>query len=579
MNNLEGQKLTPSLAEKLIIELFVGQTAQLQEIRTKVEEVHAERGRLPPTVKYSPVSSALRKLKESGLAENPQLGVWSIPIRTLDDFIKWAKKFKENEYVFRGVSNEAHGIRASASLRPDEKEQPEKELDVKKRNFERFLHINKDLIRKAQQRGYDKKDGTELNVLDILAELQHYGAATCLIDFTCSAQIALWFACQPYREKQDERKDKEKKPGDSKKTVNGKVYAVKHKPPRSPRLQKCIEITPEFLEEDAEAKKDIGYFLKEGADSPLYYLQPKYQNHRIIAQQSVFLFGQYEFEADDECIIAEDCKENILKELHRVSGINDDKLFPDFEGFAWIHRKESSYTDLTPSAHKALGLEENNKGNFEEAVAEYDMAINKNSNDAEAYNLRGKAYFSLERYNDTLKDYNEAIRINPDYAEAYFNRGMLNDERKKYEDAISDFTKALSLKPNYDDALFHRGRMNFLLNQNVKALDDFSEVIKLDSDSASAYCFRGIVRNELEQYHAAIRDLTKSINLDNTLILSYYERANANFFLGRSEEATSDLEKALALGKEQNNDEFLPEILDLLNEIDSYTIGGSQNEE
>ncbi len=30
----------------------------------------------------------------------------------------------------------------------------------------------------------------------MLAELQHHGAATSLIDFTKSALIALWFACQ-----------------------------------------------------------------------------------------------------------------------------------------------------------------------------------------------------------------------------------------------------------------------------------------------------------------------------------------------------------------------------------------------
>ena len=98
-------------------------------------------------------------------------------IKTLEDFIKWARNFKEGEFVFRGVPNEAYKIKASAYRRPDEKE----------RDFEKFLHINKDLIKEAKQRGYNKKDGTELNVLDILVELQHYGAATCLIDFTYSA--------------------------------------------------------------------------------------------------------------------------------------------------------------------------------------------------------------------------------------------------------------------------------------------------------------------------------------------------------------------------------------------------------
>ena len=245
------------------------------------------------------------------MVENPQLGYWSIPIRKLEDFINWAKQFQEGDFVFRGVPNAAFEIQASASLRPHVIEQMyiEKQHDEEKRNYNKYLYINKELITKSKQRGYDKKDGKEFNILDILAELQHYGAATCLIDFTCSAQIALWFACQPQKSK-DEHQDKKdkKKTEDSIKHVNGKVYAVKHVPPRSSGLPKCIEITPEFLEKDAEKKKDISYFLKEEKDAPLYYYQPKYQNHRIIAQQSVFLFGQYKFKADNECVIAADCK-------------------------------------------------------------------------------------------------------------------------------------------------------------------------------------------------------------------------------------------------------------------------------
>jgi tetratricopeptide (TPR) repeat protein len=441
MNNYEGQRLVPRIAEQLIIELFAGQTIQTQEIKIKVEEVHAERGGSPYTSKYHPAKIALTKMKKTGLAENPQRGYWSIHssedtcIKTLDGFMKWVSDLYEDEedereFVFRGVTNEEYPIQASAVLRPDEKEQ----TDEKKRRFEKFLYINKDLIRKAKQRGYNKKDGTELNVLDILAELQHYGAATCLIDFTYSAQIALWFACQPHRKKQEEHKDKEKESKDSKKPVNGKVYAVHIKPP------KFTEITPEFLEDgnddNVKEKKKIDFYLKEEENSPLYYLQPKLQNHRIVAQQSVFLFGQYKFKEDDYCVIDAACKEKILKELHKVSSITDDKLFPDFEGFAWVHRKESPYTEPIPSALKARGRsaldsESFDSERYKDAIEDFSRAIEKDSNDVEAYNLRGRAYTRQENYEKALKDYNEAIRINPNYAESYLNRGTVYYHRKK----------------------------------------------------------------------------------------------------------------------------------------------------
>ena len=89
---------------------------------------------------------------------------------------------------------------------------------------------------------------------------------------------------------------------------NGKVFAVYN------QLPDFKEVKSDIL------KNDIDYFLQEGENSPLYYWQPRQQNNRIIAQQSIFLFGEPEFEADDECVILVDRKENIRTELETGIG-------------------------------------------------------------------------------------------------------------------------------------------------------------------------------------------------------------------------------------------------------------------
>jgi tetratricopeptide (TPR) repeat protein len=514
-------------------------------------------------------------------------------IKTLDAFIKWANNFKEGEFVFRGVPNEAYKIQASAYRRPAENE----------KDFEKFLHINKDLIRAAKQRGYNKKDGTEWTELDILVNLQHYGAATCLIDFSFSAQVALWFACQPVHKK----KGANAEPGDNKKPPNGKVSAVQIKPP------KFTEITPEFWEkEDNEEKKKIEFYLKEGKDSPLYYLQPKFQNNRIIAQQSVFLFGQYEFEADNECVIAEECKKDILIQLQRVSGITEDKLFPDFEGFAWVHREESLYTEPTPSALKEQGNRAFENEEYEVAIGDFSRAIDKDSNDAETYNMRGRAYTSLNKYEEALEDFDKAIILKSDYTEAFFHRGIANRSLSQYNEALTDFDEAINLQrdyaeayymrgrtkynlrqyrgaesdfyqathldPNYAEAFFYRGISNYNFRRYEEAITDFDESIRLKPDSAVAHCLRGAAKNRLRQYDLAIIDLDESISLDNTFIHSHYERGIAKNNLHQFQEARSDLKIAQTLAEQQNNDDMLHKILDLLRDIDSRTAGGAQDE-
>ena len=78
--------LTPSIAEKLIQELFAGQTVQKQEMMPIIDETHHERGGQPSKARFHhPVTLALSKMKREGHAENPRQGVWFISPSSQDD--------------------------------------------------------------------------------------------------------------------------------------------------------------------------------------------------------------------------------------------------------------------------------------------------------------------------------------------------------------------------------------------------------------------------------------------------------------------------------------------------------------
>ena len=78
--------LTPSRAEKLITELFAGQTVQKQEMMCIVDETHHERGGRPSKARFHhPVTMALSKMKRERHAENPRQGVWFISSSSQDD--------------------------------------------------------------------------------------------------------------------------------------------------------------------------------------------------------------------------------------------------------------------------------------------------------------------------------------------------------------------------------------------------------------------------------------------------------------------------------------------------------------
>ena len=196
-------------------------------------------------------------------------------VKTLDSFIKWAEQFSDGQYLFRGVSKDSYKIEVSSYRRLP---------NAYKNNPARLLRINQELIEKARLLGHDQRNGQRLSDLELLAELQHFGAATCLIDFSRNALVALWFACQ------QSSTGKEK---------NGKVFAI-----RSDDSARFKTITPELI------TKDIDYFFRGDKHGryPLYQWQPKYQNNRIISQQSIFIFGGNQIEIEAECIILKNGK-------------------------------------------------------------------------------------------------------------------------------------------------------------------------------------------------------------------------------------------------------------------------------
>ena len=267
-------------------------------------------------------------------------------VKTLSGFMKWAAQFNGGEYLFRGVPNDSYEIEASACRRLPE---------VERSNPYSLLRINKRLIEEARLLGHDQKNGRRLSDLDLLAELQHFGAATCLIDFTRNALAALWFACQ--------RSSTE---GKAKKEVNGKVFAV----PRA-GVGRFETVDTKLIE------KDIDYFFEpdESGRYRLYQWEPKLQNNRIIAQHSVFLFSGDPIEAADECVLMKSSKPKILESLNQLSDINEASMYPDFDGFARLHAHDKPYTEPDVQDYLQHGVEAHQRGEVDNAIDYYDKVI------------------------------------------------------------------------------------------------------------------------------------------------------------------------------------------------------------
>ena len=75
-------------------------------------------------------------------------------------------------------------------------------------------------------------------------------------------------------------------------------------------------------------------------------------------------------------------------------------------------------------------------------------------NDADAYYNRGVAYAKKGDFDNAIKDYNTAIQLNPDDADAYCNRGEAWLHLQEWEKAKSDLMAAKNMGLDIIDS-FH----------------------------------------------------------------------------------------------------------------------------
>jgi tetratricopeptide (TPR) repeat protein len=202
---------------------------------------------------------------------------------------------------------------------------------------------------------------------------------------------------------------------------------------------------------------------------------------------------------------------------------------------------EVNHSDV--SLYYKRGLAHYQTGDYEAAIADYSQAIQMNIQDAKSYNKRGLALYQLGRLEEAINDYTEAIRINPNVAVAYKNRAEARSYVGDNQGAIEDYTQAIKINPHYADAYKNRGVARYLLGSQ----SEFPQAIKINPQDAIAYKKRGNARSDLGDFQGAIEDYTQAIQINPNYADAYYNRANARSDFRDFQAAIEDYTQAIQI--------------------------------
>ncbi len=198
-------------------------------------------------------------------------------------------------------------------------------------------------------------------------------------------------------------------------------------------------------------------------------------------------------------------------------------------------------------AYNRRGIDYRNQGNWSQAIIDYTKSIEINPNNAAVYWNRALAYDAQGNLLQAISDYTKDIKLNPKDALAFNNRGIAYENQGNLPQAISDYNKCIEIDPKHAHAYNNRGTVYTKLSKFIQAMSDFNKAIELDPNYTDAYNSRGIALGYQGQFPQAIADFTKAIKINPNNSTSYLNRGNTESKVGNFSQAISDYSKVIEI--------------------------------
>lgn len=204
----------------------------------------------------------------------------------------------------------------------------------------------------------------------------------------------------------------------------------------------------------------------------------------------------------------------------------------------------------TGSSEAFLGKarEQLQKGNAKDAVEYLNQAIDKDPENAKAFNMRGAANFELKDYASALLDYEKAIKLDPENYKPYFNRASVKMEKSDWEGALDDCAKASKIQPDTAEIYVKSGIIHAALLKIPEAINDFDKALKLNPKEINALYNRGNIYFQTQNFERAERDFLAAVKVDSRFSKAFYGLSVVQQKMNKTDEACMNMKMANRLG-------------------------------
>ncbi|MBI2362960.1 MAG: tetratricopeptide repeat protein, partial [Elusimicrobia bacterium] len=181
-----------------------------------------------------------------------------------------------------------------------------------------------------------------------------------------------------------------------------------------------------------------------------------------------------------------------------------------------------------------------------EAVKDYDAALDKDSDDPEAYLGRGRARRSLGDLDGAIDDFQRAVKERPDHLTARIHLARAYADADKVPQAVRELTRVLN--GNRDFAMAYEVLASVLASQgDERAFPAWSRAIQLSPENSRPRVGRALMYLKKGNKTLAEKDFVEAIRLAPKDFAPLYNRGESWCRLGNKEGCVADFKAALAL--------------------------------
>jgi tetratricopeptide (TPR) repeat protein len=134
-------------------------------------------------------------------------------------------------------------------------------------------------------------------------------------------------------------------------------------------------------------------------------------------------------------------------------------------------------------AHVNLGVALEQKGELNEALAEYRAAEQLAPELYHIHNNLGNLLDNLGHPNKALIEYRWAVLLNPSLPSLHNGEGVVLAELGRFDEALRQFKEAARLDPTYPWAHFEIGKLCLKQGRDAEAVDEFRAALRIDPNN------------------------------------------------------------------------------------------------